>query len=154
MKCPKCSAEWHLPENMPVQPKACPFCGESLQTAPTDSLVTIDTVLAEIVQRFGIDILRNGAKTAAIFSDLAPQLRKEKLLLTYLIQFNGNLELLEVKHLTQTEQRATYRKVVQHLTDEQFVAQSAAENICQCFLKAIGVLIMQRIVLPYIMVIE
>lgn len=41
MKCPKCSAEWHLSENMPVQPKACPFCGESLQTAPADSLVTI-----------------------------------------------------------------------------------------------------------------
>lgn len=139
MKCPKCSAEWHLPANVPTQRKTCPFCGESLQTEPVDGLVTIDAVLVEIVQRFGIDILRNGSKMVAIFSDLAPQLRKERLLLTYLTQFDGNLKLLEVKHLPQAKQRATYLKVVQHLTDEQFVAQSAAENVCQCFLKAIGV---------------
>lgn len=141
MKCPKCSAEWHLPSNVPTQLKTCPFCGESLQIEPVDGLVTIDAVLVEIVQRFGIDILRNGSKTVAIFSDLAPQLRKERLLLTYLTQFEGNLKLLEVKHLTQAKQRATYLKVVQHLTDEQFVAQTAAENVCQCFLKAIGVTI-------------
>ena len=141
MKCPKCSVEWHLPTSVPTQLKTCPFCGESLQIEPVDGLVTIDSVLVEIVQRFGIDILRNGSKTVAIFSDLAPQLRKERLLLTYLTQFEGNLKLLEVKHLTQAKQRATYLKVVQHLTDEQFVAQTAAENVCQCFLKAIGVTI-------------
>jgi hypothetical protein len=49
--------------------------------------------------------------------------------------------LLEVKHLTQAKQHATYLKVVEHLTGEQFVAQSAAENVCRCFLKAIGVTI-------------
>lgn len=139
MKCPKCSAEWHLPSNVPTQLKTCPFCGARLQIEPVDGLVTIDAVLVEIVQRFGIDILRNGSKTVAIFSDLAPQLRKERVLLTYLTQFDGNLKLLEVKHLTQAKQHAAYLKVVQHLTDEQFVAQSAAENVCQCFLKAIGV---------------
>ncbi len=139
MKCPKCSAEWHLPSNAPSQLKTCPFCGESLQIEPVDGLNSIDAVLVEIVQRFGIDILRNGSKTVAIFSDLAPQLRKERLLLTYLTQFDGNIKLLDVKHLSQAKQHAAYLKAVQHLTDEQFVAQSAAENVCQCFLKAIGI---------------
>lgn len=141
MRCPKCSAEWHLPANMPTQIKSCPFCGESLLVEPVEGLKTIDAVLLEIVRRFGMDILRHSSKTIAIFSDLAPQMRREKLLLTYLMQCNGNIRLLEVKNLTQSEQRATYLKVVQHLTNEQFVAQAAAENVCLCFLKAIGVCI-------------
>lgn len=139
MKCPNCSAEWLLPASVPTELKTCPFCGCTLPIESVESLTTIDAVLAEIVRRFGVDILRNGSKTVAIFSDLAPHMRKERLLLSYLTQFDGNNKLLEVKHLAQTEQRTTYLKVVQHLTDEQFVAQTAAENVCLSFLKAIGV---------------
>lgn len=141
MKCPNCSAEWLLPVSVPTQLKTCPFCGENLPIESVESLTTIDAVLVEIVRRFGVDMLRNGSKTVAIFSDLAPHMRKERLLLSYLTQFDGNNKLLEVKHLAQTEQWTTYQKVVQHLTDEQFVAQPAAENVCNCFLKAIGVTI-------------
>lgn len=141
MKCPKCSAEWHLPKQSTSIIKSCPFCGASLQIDADQSLTTLDSVLAEIIARFGIDILRDGSRTVAVFSDLAPKLKKERLLLTYLMQFDGNVKLLEVQKLDKSKQHATYLRVVQHLVDEQFVAQQAAENVCLGFLKAIGIVI-------------
>jgi hypothetical protein len=141
MKCPKCSAEWHLPNQSAAPIKSCPFCGASLQIEADQSLATLDSVLTEIIARFGIDILRDGSRTVAVFSDLAPKLKKERLLLTYLMQFDGNVKLLEVQKLDKAKQHAMYLRVVQHLVDEQFVAQQAAENVCLGFLKAIGIVI-------------
>ena len=141
MKCPNCSAEWYLSEKIHTHLRTCPFCGTSLQCSHDKVLSTMDDVLCEIIRRFGTDILRDGRKTVAVFSDLAPQLRKERLLLTYLIQFDGNQKLLEVKNLEKSMQRASYLKVVQYLAEEQFVAQTAAESVCLSFLKAIGVTI-------------
>ena len=141
MKCPNCSAEWYLPEQIHTNLSMCPFCGTSLQCGSSKAFSTMDDVLCEIIRRFGTDILRDGRKIVAVFSDLAPQLRKERLLLNYLVQFDGNLKLLEVKNLEKSMQRSSYLKVVQYLTEEQFVAQTAAESVCLSFLKAIGVTI-------------
>ena len=147
MKCPNCLAEWQLPEQSNTSLETCPFCGGSLRMEPV-TMDTIDGVLEEMIRRFGVDILRNGPRMVAVFTDLAPQLRKERILLTYLIQSDGNRKLLDAVQMPSSRQRAEYQRVVQHLTEERFIARNAAENICCCFLKAVGVTITEEPVEP------
>lgn len=137
VKCSRCGHVRDVP-GWSASQATCPGCGKHLETEIRSAAMTLEFVLAEIVQRFGADILRDGPRTIAMFSDLAPQLRKEKILLSYLIQGNGNIQLLEAHRLDAAGQRASYMKVVQYLTEEQFVAQSAAENVCLSFLNALG----------------
>lgn len=54
MKCPNCSAEWYLPEQIHTNLSMCPFCGTSLQCGSSKAFSTMDDVLCEIIRRFGI----------------------------------------------------------------------------------------------------
>lgn len=139
MRCSNCSAEWTFSISLKAPIRICPFCGGYLEYESNSVTKTVDGVLSEIVQRFGIDTLRSGTRTVALFADLAPQMEREKRLLSYLVQFGGNNRLLDARQLDSGKQVAEYRKVIHHLTDEQFIAQTAAEDICKSFLKAIGV---------------
>ncbi len=139
MKCPNCGAEWQLPPTVKVQLNKCPFCGSSLTSMLPSSLETISDVLIAICDRFGIESLREGAKTVAIFSDLAPHLKKERVLLSYLIQLNGHTKLLSMIGQDRATQMASFKGVVKSLTDDLFVAESAAESVCKAFTSAIGI---------------
>lgn len=138
MKCLNCNAEWTVPQNISHSLSNCPFCGASLKPTAPRSLSTVEDVLQEILQRFGMDILKNGQKLIAIFSDLSPQLKRERLLLTYLIQADGNNKLLEARGLAKDEQQACFQQVCKYLVEEQFVAEEAARRICTSYSMAIG----------------
>ena len=138
MKCMTCNAEWTVPQNISRSLTNCPFCGAALRTNAPRSLSTIEDVLQEILQRFGVDTLKNGHRLIALFSDLSPQLRQERLLLTYLIQANGNIKLLEARGKAKAEQQACFQQVYKYLVDEQFVAEDAARRICTSYSAAIG----------------
>lgn len=85
-----------------------------------------------------MDTLKNGQKLIALFSDLSPQLKRERLLLTYLIQADGNIKLLEARGKAKAEQQACFQQVCKYLVDEQFVAEDAARRICTSYSLAIG----------------
>lgn len=138
MKCTTCNAEWTVPQNISRSLTNCPFCGATLRPTAPRSLSTIEDVLQEILQRFGVDSLKNGQKLIALFSDLSPQLKRERLLLTYLIQADGNIKLLEARGKAKAEQQACFQQVCKYLVDEQFVAEDAARRICTSYSVAIG----------------
>ena len=138
MKCSKCNSEWTVPQNLSRSITNCPFCGAALASAPPRQLLTVEDVLEEITDRFGLEMLRNGAKTIALFSDLSPQLTRERRLLSYLIQGNGNVKLLEARNQDAQEQRICFMQVCQYMVDEQFVAEEAARKICMSFSEVIG----------------
>lgn len=138
MKCMTCNAEWTVPQNISRSLTNCPFCGATLRPTALRSLSTIEDVLQEILQRFGVDTLKNGQKLIALFSDLSPQLKRERLLLTYLIQADGNIKLLEARGKANAEQQACFQQVCKYLVDEQFVAEDAARRICTSYSVAIG----------------
>jgi len=138
MKCTTCNAEWTVPHNISRSLTNCPFCGATLRPTAPRSLSTIEDVLQEILQRFGVDALKNGQKLIALFSDLSPQLKRERLLLTYLIQADGNVKLLEARGKAKAEQQACFQQVCKYLVDEQFVAEDAARRICTSYSVAIG----------------
>lgn len=138
MKCKSCGSEWNAPQNISVSLSSCPFCGASLTPAAPKQFLTVEDVLTEITSRFGVDVLRNGQRTMALFSDLSPSLMRERLLLSYLIQSDGNIQLLQVRDKTEVEQQACFQKVCRYLVDEQFVAEEAAYKICTSFSTVIG----------------
>ena len=137
MKCSNCNAEWTVSQNISRSLTNCPFCGEAL-TPPPKQLNTVEDVLTEIAARFGMDTLRNGQRTVALFSDLSPNMRRERLLLSYLIQADGNSKLLSVRNKASGEQQACFQQVCKYMVDEQFVAEDAARKICMSFSVAIG----------------
>lgn len=138
MRCKNCGTEWNAPQNISASLSSCPFCGASLTPAAPKQFHTVEDVLTEITSRFGMDVLKNGQKTMALFSDLSPTLLRERLLLSYLIQSEGNLQLLSVRDKEAIEQQACFQKVCRYLVDEQFVAQEAAYKICTSFSSVIG----------------
>lgn len=141
MKCFNCNAEWTLPQNPSKILINCPFCGEALDSPKPKQLNTVEDVLMEIRIRFGIDTLGNGQKMIALFSDLAPNMRRERLLLSYLIKGGGNSKLLSVRSETITEQQACFHLVCKNMVEEQFIAEEAARKICMSFSSVIGLMI-------------
>ena len=94
--------------------------------------------LKRIVDEFGIDALRNGKKTAALFADLAPQHKQEQTMLRYLIQCNGNIMLLDALNKSSGEQQVAKAKLIQKMMADCLVSPQAATAICDSFWTAIG----------------
>ena len=139
MRCPSCNASWQLPPSTKTQLSACPFCGAALIAKLSFTSKSISDVLLEICNQFGIESLRDGSKTVAIFSDLAPHLKKERILLSYLIQLNGHTKLLSMVGQESSTQVHIYNGVVKSLSEELFISKTAAKHVCVEFSKAIGV---------------
>ena len=138
MKCNNCNMEWSGPASLTGKIVACPFCGKSLDRMQKKELNTVEDVLLEITTQFGVDTLKNGQKTIALFSDLCPDLKRERLLLSYLIQSDGNNKLLAVRNKPFGEQQSCFRQVCQYMTEEMFVSPEAAKRICMSFSCVIG----------------
>ena len=66
MKCSHCGAQ--LPEA--ETPRYCIYCGRPLEGPGKDG--GLESVLAEIRERFGLDALRDGQRAVAYLADLAP----------------------------------------------------------------------------------
>lgn len=94
--------------------------------------------LKRIVDEFGIDTLRNGKKTTALFADLAPQHKQEQIMLRYLIQCGGNTMLVDVLNKSSGEQQVAKAKLIKKMMDDYLVSQQAATAICDSFWTAIG----------------
>lgn len=94
--------------------------------------------LKRIVDEFGIDTLKNGKKTAALFADLAPQHKQEQTMLRYLIQCGGNAMLIDALNKSSGEQQVAKAKLIRKMMDDCLVSQQAAASICDSFWRAIG----------------
>lgn len=138
MKCAKCNSEWNTSPSISASMTVCPFCGASL--APEKDLFASDyDVLRYLCARFGTDFMRDGSRLLACFSDLAPMLKKEKRILSYFLECNGHIQVLDSITKELSEQRLTTKRIVQQMTDELFVAESVSYAIVESFQKAVGI---------------
>ena len=138
MKCQHCQAEWTVSQERSRSLTSCPFCGAALVSPPRAGFATMEEALREIASRFGLAALRDDRKLMALFSDLSPQLKRERLLLSYLVQGRGHIQLLDAWGKDEEEQRRCCLEVCRFLTEEQFVSKQAAETVCMEFARAIG----------------
>lgn len=140
MKCEYCECEWSLSPKYIKRLDCCPFCGEKLAVPfipYIEDLTTLSGILSAIGHRFGDDVLRDGNKTLAFFSDIAPLQVREKTMLTRLISCDGQADLYDARALPPSEQAVIIRKVVSRIVEEQLVAESIALEVCSSYWCAI-----------------
>ena len=140
MKCPHCKAEWNIP-GQTIMPENCPFCGKKLVVKTSSTAHTLEGVLLEIASSFGVDTLKDGRKTLSFFSDLAPQLKKEQLILSHFLDANrGNIEnIFFARSQTEAEQKVLFLKLLNKLVDEWAMREDAAALVCRGYFSAVGI---------------
>ena len=100
--------------------------------------------LQYIAEHYGNDVLRDGNKLLAYYTDLAPQQKTERKMLEFLVQCNGNAILLDIAHQTQQEQQVCVETLVKQLTSQLLMSEDAAYTACNNYLQAIGANLEQR----------
>ena len=135
MKCPSCNSEWNSPLSALKQLAQCPFCGAKLYQS--DSKQTLDTVLIRIKKEFGLESLKDKRKLISIFSDIAPELSKEKKLLSYFLDCGGNAILIDAITKSRDSAFIEKEKIVFRLTNDLFISKEAAEAVTQSFLNTL-----------------
>lgn len=138
MRCKHCNAEWSVSDVISASLTKCPFCEAELYAKPVNELTSLHSALEEIIERDGIDALRDGRRMLAIFADLAPRQRKEKTMLSYLIQCDGHIALIEARQKDQDEQRIIRSRVAQQMIDMFLLSETVAYGACDYFWEAIG----------------
>lgn len=138
MKCNHCQAEWTVNAAMSASIKSCPFCGNPIAVEPDDKLSSMVGALKAIIAHSGIDGLKDGKRALAMFSDLAPHLRREKIMFSYFIQCEGNVVLLDALKKPRPEQVICRGKVAQQMMRDLLVNEDVAYEACDAFWEAIG----------------
>lgn len=95
-------------------------------------------VIRAIIAHSSESILYDEMKTIAMFSDLAPQLVREKELLRQFYRCNGYSMLFAVKGKPDLQKKAQLEKVSKLLMDNFWVSDIAAHYICDQFWWAIS----------------
>lgn len=138
MKCNRCHAQWNISAAMSASVTVCPFCGADLYPRAEEKPESMAAVLKIIIDHGGVDALRDSRRSLALFSDLAPDLRKERTLYAHLVQCGGNTLLLDALGKARPQQIAARSMVIQRLTEEIMLSEAAAIQACDSFWEAIG----------------
>ena len=135
MKCGYCNSEWSVNPGLSLSVTKCPFCGKPLQSEKKAE--TVEEVLTEIKLHFGTGVFADGKKLAAYFSDLAPQLSRQRRMLDYFVECNGPQKIMAVQSLTDHEQKTCIMRIVREMKEEMFIEETASRMICESFLFAV-----------------
>lgn len=98
----------------------------------------IHNTIKLIIQNYGIDILRDGNRTVAYFSDLAPRKDRERKMIQSLVKCGGNIVLLDSVTDSPAVRKTKVQKLVKRMTDETLISDETAYEICNSFLLALG----------------
>ena len=134
MKCIYCKME--LPQPAPGQSavRFCPYCGKTQEpTAPK----TPESVLRDIETQFGEAALQDKGRLVSFFSDLAPELKREKNLLKCFAECDGNTRLLDVRNRSAADQQVAVEQTIQQMQNHFFIDRTAAQTICAAYLRAL-----------------
>lgn len=137
MECKSCGAAWTPPPTLKKRLDICPFCGAEIE-AEKPELDNMNAVLAYIAKSFGDEVLKSGPKLLSIFSDLAPQLKREKIMLRHFVECDGNIMLINAAKKDDGEAKARIESVIERMEDELMITHDAARNVCACFWAAVG----------------
>ncbi len=130
MQCKHCGAEWSMAIRSNSLPKFCPVCGAAIKQEAPAHPVSLEETIHLIAHDYGISYLQDGVQAMAYFSDLAPNLRKEKIMLQHLIQCNGHTRLISVLKSPYEDQQRCIEMLVSSLMEDLFLSEAAAKSIC------------------------
>lgn len=133
MKCPHCSSEWTVSLQVKGDVKRCPFCGNNLDSSNYQKMDTLEAVLVQIVTDQGLDALFDGHRMIGLFTDLAPNMKRESRILKYFVDAEGHKKLNNARNAAPADQRSSMERTVQKMTDEFAVAEDAARLVCEAY---------------------
>lgn len=139
MLCENCGTAWSISIQGNSIQKYCPVCGKPIMQGNNVQLASLEETLLVIARDYGLCYLQDSSQALAYFSDLAPHLRKERIMLQHLIQCNGNRILIAALQESPAEQQLRLKQVASKLMNDLFVSESAANLICSGFWNAITV---------------
>ena len=133
MKCSNCGSEWHSGQDS-TNTYYCPFCGASLsrKELPAEKL-TLPTVLKQIIERFGLQILLNTQKCIAVFRDIAPALKEEQKILEVALKLDVGAYFSNAR---EDEQDAAIKKSFSAM--DGILADDAIESVLSAFVTALN----------------
>ena len=132
MKCVHCGSEW----NSNTAVSECPFCKKPLNQA-SNAPKSLKSVLVQLRDQFGVQNFGNGKALISSFKDLAPELKKEQTMLTYLERCDGIKELYQAKDKSRQEQELVASKVIRHMVDDLMVSEAAAQTVCNTYMQVL-----------------
>ena len=109
---------------------------EVLPMNDTNPHTLLDT-LHLISKTLGSDTLTDGSKLLSAFTDLAPQLKKERNLLKLFIDAGGSKKLYAAKDFDPDTLHAAVKSIIRDLNENWSMDQKAAESICSAYYQAL-----------------
>lgn len=100
----------------------------------TDAMVQI---LAQIAEQFGTQTLADGKRTVAFFADLAPEMPRERRLLTIFVDYGGHSVLLAAVRASKAQQKTAMERLVRDMMEDLFLTETAARTVCDAFWTAL-----------------
>ena len=137
MKCNHCGSEWNVSPGLSVSVTSCPFCGKSL-LPEKKKLETIEDVLVAIHNQFGVSVLTDETKLIAYFSDMAPQLSRQRRILGYFVECGGPRRIVSVLNSSDDEQSVCVKQIIREMKDEMYIEEAASQMICESFFFAVS----------------
>lgn len=137
MKCNHCGSEWNVSPGLSMSITNCPFCGKSL-LPEKKKLETIEDVLVAINNQFGVSVLTDETKLVAYFSDMAPQLSRQRRILGYFVECGGPRKIVSALNASDDEQSVCIKQIVREMKDEMYIEEAASQMICESFLFAVS----------------
>ena len=138
MNCKHCKAEWTPPANVSLT--SCPFCQKPLiEVLDIGDNTSLDKVLCQVTERFGIDILAD-RRLSAILKDLMPHVEKKYLRIFEQAVADGiGKKLIELEN-----EHVSLRTVKIHTIKSYFCSNNGfdqtAEYVVDCFLFSLGLI--------------
>ncbi len=139
MRCKNCGIEWTISIHGNSVQKFCPVCGKPVFEDAPRKLTSFEETLFVIRRDHGMGYLQDSTRIMACFTDLAPHLRKEKIMLQYLLQCNGNRLLIAALQKTPSEQQVCLKQLASRLADDLLLSEATAQMICSSFWNAITI---------------
>ena len=132
MKCTHCGSQW----NSNTAVTECPFCHKPLNVT-TDGPKTLINTLVQLRNQLGVNVMGNGRALISGFKDLAPELKKEYIMLTHLEKCDGIKTLYAARDKAASEQQLAVSKVVRMMADEYALQESAAQSVCRAYMQVL-----------------
>ena len=131
MKCKHCGSEWTIGKSVTTIDK-CPFCGKPLTTIKTENIMTMASVLHQLINNHGIEVISDQKKCIAMFKDIGPKLKEEQKLLDIALRLGVGEFFISCSESERDDNIKKAKIAMAYLSDE------AKELIIKSFVEALG----------------
>lgn len=131
--CYFCKENWFVNDEKEDKVNVCPFCSEKVIRLKDIVVDSFEKAIMKIILECGIEILNDSNRFFGYFNDVAFEFRKEKKILTRACDDRTLKKFYELSKQTSEEAQKNIEKIKEYIIEEEAIAESWAERICNAF---------------------